>query len=244
MVLVAELLDDAAQPGALFATVDLARDADVVHRRHEHQEAARQRDVAGQTSALGAKRLLGHLDDHVLAFFQQLFNLRLGRVFLALFAVATAAAAATPFAALPARRRDFHGALGTGTLGTIGTIGTLGTFGTLVVVIVLVVLIQVGDDVGDIEEAVAFETNVHKRRLHAGQDFRDTTLVDVADDAAVLFALDEQLSELIVLENGDTRFVAIRGDDHFLVHGTLWRKVSASVRKPAHPHVEDQPEPG
>ena len=60
----------------------------------------------------------------------------------------------------------------------------------------------------------------------------------------VLFALDEQLSELIVLENGDTRFVAIRGDDHFLVHGTLWRKVSASVRKPAHPHVEDQPEPG
>ena len=162
VVLVAELLDDAAQPGALFATVDLARDADVVHRRHEHQEAARQRDVAGQTSALGAKRLLGHLDDHVLAFFQQLFNLRLGRVFLALFAVATAAAAATPFAALPARRRDFHGALGTGTLGTIGTIGTLGTFGTLVVVIVLVVLIQVGDDVGDIEEAVAFETNVHE----------------------------------------------------------------------------------
>ena len=99
-------------------------------------------------------------------------------------------------------------------------------------------------DVVHVQEAVLLISDVDERGFKPRDDIFDLRLVDVADDAAVLFPLDEQLSELIVLENGDTRFVAIRGDDHFLVHGTLWRKVSASVRKPAHPHVEDQPEPG
>ena len=41
VVLLAELLDDAAQAAALVAAVDLARDADVIDGRHEDQEAAR-----------------------------------------------------------------------------------------------------------------------------------------------------------------------------------------------------------
>ena len=94
--------------------------------------------------------------------------------------------------------------------------------GTLVIVIVvLLVLVEVGDDVRHVEEAVALEADVDERRLHAGQDFRDPALVDVADDAAILLALDEQFSELVVLENGDAGFVAVRGDDHFLVHGGI-----------------------
>ena len=94
-VLVAEFLDDATQARALLPAVDLARDADVIHRRHEHQEAARQGDVAGQARALRAERLLGHLHDDVLPFLQQLFDLRLGGplVVVAIAPVAAAAAA-------------------------------------------------------------------------------------------------------------------------------------------------------
>ena len=97
-VLLAELPDDAAQARALFARLDLARDADVVDRRHEHQEAARHRDVRGQPGALGAERLLDDLDEDFLPFFQQVFDLaargRLLRARVSRAATAVAAAAA------------------------------------------------------------------------------------------------------------------------------------------------------
>ena len=46
--------DDAAQAAALVARIDLAGDADVVDRRHEHEEAARHGRVRGEARALGA----------------------------------------------------------------------------------------------------------------------------------------------------------------------------------------------
>ena len=190
-VLLAEFLDDAAQARALVAAVDLARDADVIDGRHEDQEAAGQRDVTGQARALRAERLLRHLDDDVLPFLQQLFDLRLGRPFLL---VAIAGRRDRGLAAAPFRRR--RRALGDRTVGTfgtrtIGTVGTLAPLAPVVVIVVLVVLVEIGDDVRDVEEAVALEADVDERRLHAGQDFRDPALVNVTDDAAVLFALDE-----------------------------------------------------
>ena len=74
------------------------------------------------------------------------------------------------------------------------------------------------DDVGHVEEAVALETDVDERRLHAGQHLRHPALVDVAGDAALPFPLDEDFSDQVVFENGDDGFVAIRGDDHLLSH--------------------------
>ena len=85
-VLLAELADDAAQARALFARFDLARHADVVDRRHEHQEPARHRHVRGQPRALGAERLLDDLDEDLLAFLQQVFDLGLGLVAIAIAA--------------------------------------------------------------------------------------------------------------------------------------------------------------
>src|SRR5438105_5522035 len=82
-------------------------------------------------------------------------------------------------------------------------------------------LLERVDDVGDVEEAVAFEADVDERRLHAGEDLRDAALVDVADDAALPLALDEDLGHEVVLEDGHYRLVAIRGDDHLLVHSRL-----------------------
>jgi hypothetical protein len=65
------------------------------------------------------------------------------------------------------------------------------------------VLLHVLDDVGDVEERVALETDVDERGLHSGQDFRDAALVDVADDGALALALDPQLDDLPFVENGD-----------------------------------------
>ena len=74
------------------------------------------------------------------------------------------------------------------------------------------------DDVGDVEEAVALEAEVDEGGLHAGQHFRDPALVDVTDDAAVPLALDENLRDEVVFENGHHGLVAVGGDDHLLRH--------------------------
>src|SRR6478736_3287072 len=105
--------------------------------------------------------------------------------------------------------------------------------------------------------ASTFEADVHERRLHAGQHFRHPALVDVADDAALAFALDEQLRDEVVLENGDAGLVIVRGDDHLLGHSALKSLVAsrvgrpeglryrrgASIRESPHADVQDQPEP-
>ena len=82
-------------------------------------------------------------------------------------------------------------------------------------------LVELGErvhDVGDVEEAVALEAEVDEGRLHAGQHLGHPAFVDVADDAAVALALDENLRDQVVLENGHHGFVAVRGDDHLLSH--------------------------
>ena len=76
-VRLAELADDAAQPRALLARLDLARDADVIDGRHEHEEPPRHRDVRGEAGALGAERLLDDLDQDLLAFLEQVLDLEL-----------------------------------------------------------------------------------------------------------------------------------------------------------------------
>ena len=88
--------DDALQPLALFFRRDLARNAGVVHRRHVHQEPARQRDVTGDARALFADRFLGNLDQDFLAFFEQVGDQRNGGVLAAAEAASTTAAALPP----------------------------------------------------------------------------------------------------------------------------------------------------
>src|SRR5216684_3639352 len=73
-VCAARFTDQPAEARAVFGGSDFARDADVIDRRHVHQEAAGQRDVAGDARAFLAERLLGDLDDDVLAGLQHLGN--------------------------------------------------------------------------------------------------------------------------------------------------------------------------
>src|SRR6185312_5427930 len=124
--------DQALQPGPLLVAGDLARDPDVMHRRHVDQVAARQRQVAGDARDLLAQGLLGELDQDLLPFLQQVADEAAGLVFAGgrglaggrgrrtlggagrggqlggagggavAFAAATAAAMPAPAAALPA----------------------------------------------------------------------------------------------------------------------------------------------
>ena len=175
----------------------------MIDGRHEHQEAPGHGDVRGQPRALGAERLLDHLDDDLLAFLEQLLDL-LGGTILAIALAAAAAATAAVVAAAG------------------------------LVLLVAGELVELGEGVhhvGDVEEAVALEAEVDERGLHAGQHFRDPALVDVADHAAVALALDEDLRDQVVLEDGHHGLVAVRGDDHLLIHhespATLWSRVSS-----------------
>src|SRR5262245_33585739 len=96
----------------------------------------------------------------------------------------------------------------------------------LIVGVETIELFEAGDDVADVEEAVALEAEVNERRLHAGQHFRYPALVDVADDATRSLAFDEYLGDLIVLEDRDPCFVGARGDDHLLAHARSSRRAA------------------
>src|ERR1043166_8711517 len=163
-MLLAELADDAPQPRSLFARVDLAGNADVVDRRHEHQKPAGHRDVRGETGAFRAERLFDDFDEDFLAGRQQLFDLRLRPRSLLLFSVVFRAV----------------------------------VFLVVFAGVELVELLHRVDDVGDVQEAVALEAEVDEGALHAGKNFADPALVDVADDAPLAFALYENFSGLIV----------------------------------------------
>src|SRR5688572_14397055 len=140
----------------------------MVHGRHEDEEATGHGGMAGETRALGAERLLRHLDDDVLPLFQELFDFRLG----ALFAVAAALA-------------------GGSAVGWPTALG--GTRPTYIIFIGLKAVEFLGrrNDVGDVQEAVALEAEVNERRLHAGQHFGNAALVEIPNNAALPFALDK-----------------------------------------------------
>ncbi len=65
-------MQNALQAQALFVARDLARHAHVFERRHVDHVAPRQRDVRSDARALLPQRLLGDLNDDLLAFLEQI----------------------------------------------------------------------------------------------------------------------------------------------------------------------------
>src|SRR5439155_24360067 len=106
-------IDQVAQSPALLLVLDAAGDADVIDGRHEDQVPAWKRDVAGDAGALGADGVLHRLDEDLVAFLEQVLDLRaVLAVGVALLAVAAAAFLALPGFAI------FLPALAFGLLGT------------------------------------------------------------------------------------------------------------------------------
>ena len=54
----------------------------------------------------------------------------------------------------------------------------------------MVVVLQVFEDVADVQESIAVETNVHKGGLHAGKNAGDFSFVDASDESEFFFPLD------------------------------------------------------
>ena len=69
-------LDLRAQPLPLLALADLPAHADALGERHVDEEAAGERDLRGDARSLRGDRLLGDLNDQVLAALQDVLNRR------------------------------------------------------------------------------------------------------------------------------------------------------------------------
>jgi hypothetical protein len=59
----------------------------------------------------------------------------------------------------------------------------------LLVRVPVIVIFKVLENVTDVQEGVAVETNVHEGGLHAGEDAGDFSFVDAADESEFLLAL-------------------------------------------------------
>src|SRR5581483_4244787 len=143
-------LDDLTEAVALVL-IQAARDAEALTARDVDHEAARQRDLGRQASALRLHRVLHGLDEHLLAAADQIGD--------------------------PAPARPPALELGT-------------------------------DDLVDEQEAVLLEADLDERGLHPREDVVDGALVDVPGNRAPLRALEVDLRDAAVLEDGD----ALLGD--------------------------------
>ncbi len=95
-------------------------------------------------------------------------------------------------------------------------------------VVLFLVLVK---EVGNIEEGVALEADVHKRGLHAGEHTADAALVNAADQADVGVPFEINLDQLVVFQHGDLRLVRRRGNIHLLGHGnSFFRNARESTR--------------
>jgi hypothetical protein len=74
----------------------------------------------------------------------------------------------------------------------------------------LVVLFRILEEVGHIKERVALQAYIDESGLHSGQNLRDFTFVDVANNGLRSLALDHELDKFIVLEDRELRFLRRR----------------------------------
>jgi hypothetical protein len=54
----------------------------------------------------------------------------------------------------------------------------------------VIVIFKIFENVADIQEGVAIQTDIHESRLHSRKDASDFTFVDTADEGELFFALD------------------------------------------------------
>ena len=77
------------------------------------------------------------------------------------------------------------------------------------------------DKVGHVKKRVAFETDIDKCRLHAGEHAGYAAVIDGPREGIFVFAFVINLRELIVFKNCKPRFVRSAGDTNFLCHRTF-----------------------
>ena len=76
-------------------------------------------------------------------------------------------------------------------------------------------------EVGYIKEGIALQANVHKCRLHAGQNAGDAPVVNRPGQGVLVFAFVVNLRELIVFKDCKPRFMRRTGNTDFFCHRTF-----------------------
>ncbi len=82
----------------------------------------------------------------------------------------------------------------------------------------VVVLFQVFQEIADVQEGVAVESDIHKGRLHAGQHACNPSFVDASYERKFFFALNIDFAKLPFFQNGDPRLVRGRGNNQLFGH--------------------------
>ncbi len=75
------------------------------------------------------------------------------------------------------------------------------------------------DEIGNVEEGVLFEPDVDEGRLHPGENLGHPPLVGIGEDAPVAVPFNIEFGQLVVFQDGDSRFQSGAGNDHVLDHG-------------------------
>ena len=170
-------------------------DADLGRVRDVDEEAAGEGDLGGYSRALGRDRLLGDLNQNLLAALERFLDGRgFGSSAVAVASIAAIAAVILLFDRL---------------------------FALFVVILVVVVFRLIGgltNQVGSVEEGALLGAYVDECGLDAGEYGIDAAEINVTDHASVVWTVCEELNELPVLQNRDPRFARSRVDEDFSFH--------------------------
>ena len=70
------------------------------------------------------------------------------------------------------------------------------------------------EEVGDVKECVAFQSDVDESGLHSGQDPHHASLINVTDDSLMLFStFDVELSDLVVFNDRNLLLASVDADN-------------------------------
>src|ERR1700756_532590 len=72
--------------------------------------------------------------------------------------------------------------------------------------------------VGNVQESIALEADIHECRLHSGENSGDAPFVDRSCEGVFVLALKINFSELVVLDEAHLGFVWRRGHKQFFCH--------------------------
>ncbi len=153
-----------AQALPLSLIFDARRDSDAAALGHVDQVPRRNRDERRQARALGAERILQHLDQYFATFADQSLNIR------------RAALVDRQIRAAVLADRRMH-------------------------------------DVGRVQERGALQADVDERGLHARQHARHSSLVNIADEAALVGPLQEDFLQHAVFHQGGACFARADVDE-------------------------------
>ena len=121
---------------------------------------------------------------------------------------------------------------GTGHIGLTHTWGRAVVVGDFLGFLVGIVLVVRLEEVGGVQERALLEADVDEGSLDAGKDRFYTTEIDVPHHPSMVGAIDQQLNEPVVLQNGHPRLARGAVDQDLAFHADRLRDRRAARARP------------